>query len=258
MKSEHRHELKTNELAEWLANFPHWFKENLNKILYVSVGIVVFVVITGYLWYTKNVQKAGQMTEFTSVVLAIPQQKIQIINDQMRGRDSSYVLLQSANELELIAQNAKEDGLAALAYIKNAELIRTELHYRPRAISQEEKRQQINKAKKSYAQAIERSAFIPSLRANAQYGLGLCEEELGNFAEAKKIYEDIINAVEFEGTTGAVQAKLRLEEMDNYQQQIAFQPKPTIPEPMVPESTVSNLTIPQLNEDLAEVNSPNQ
>ncbi len=35
MKSEHRHELKTNELAEWIANFPTWAKENA-KVLIAS------------------------------------------------------------------------------------------------------------------------------------------------------------------------------------------------------------------------------
>ncbi|MHC4264936.1 MAG: tetratricopeptide repeat protein [Planctomycetota bacterium] len=257
MKSEHRHELKTNELAEWLINFPHWFKQNLHMIMYLSVGIVVIASIFIYFWYTKNVRTVGQMSEFTNTILTIPQQKMRIINDQIRGSDSSYVLLQSANELELIAKNSKEEGMVALAYIKNAEIIRTELHYRPRAVTQAEIRKQINSAKKSYNQAIERSASIPTLRASAQYGLGLCEEELSNFAEAKKIYEDIINTVEYEGTIGAAQAKLRLKEMDNYQQLLVFQPRPTMVLPQVPEETVFNPIAPQLDIDFSEVNSPN-
>jgi predicted negative regulator of RcsB-dependent stress response len=257
MKSEHRHELKTNELAEWLMNFPNWFKENLNMIVYVSVGILVIASVFGYIWYTRNVQTVEQMSTFTSAVLAIPDQKARIINDQMRGSDSSYVLLQSANELELIANNSREDGMAALAFIKNAEILRTELHYRPRAVTQAEKKRQINNAKKSYNKAIEKSVSIPSLRASAQYGLGLCEEELSNFTGAKKIYEDIVNNVEFEGTTGIAQAKLRLEEVDNYQQRLVFQPKPTAASPLVLEATSSNLTDSELRIDLAEVNSPN-
>jgi tetratricopeptide (TPR) repeat protein len=257
MKSEHRHELKTNELAEWLMNFPNWFKENLNMIIYVSAGILVIVSVFGYIWYTRNVQKVEQMTEFTNAVLAIPDQKARIINDQMRGSDSSYVLLQSANELELIAKNSREDGMAALSFIKNAEILRTELHYRPRAVTQAEKRQQINNAKNSYNKAIEKSSSIPSLRASAQYGLGLCEEELSNFTEARKIYEDIINNTEFEGTTGITQAKLRLKEMDNYQQRLVFKSRPTVVPPLVPEATSSNLTDSGSVIDLSEVNSPN-
>ena len=55
MKSEHRHELKTNELAEWLNNFPQWAKQNYRTIIYVTV--VVVAIIAAYFWknYQKNV-----------------------------------------------------------------------------------------------------------------------------------------------------------------------------------------------------------
>jgi tetratricopeptide (TPR) repeat protein len=258
MKSEHRHELKTNELAEWLANFPNWFKENLNIILYVTAGIIVIAAVGGYYWYVTNIQTAEQRSEFTNMILSVPQQKGRVINDQMRGSETSYVLLQSADGLELIAQSSNEDGLAALAYIKSAEILRSELHYRPRAITQAEKEKQINTAKRNYNQAILRSSSIPSLRSSAQYGLGLCEEELGNYAEAKKIYNEIINNVEFEGTTAVYQAEFRLGEMDNYQERVVFQTRPAIVEPIVPEVIPSNIATPELGIGVTEVNSPNQ
>ena len=43
MKAEHRHELKTNELAQWIANFPNWAKENLRMIIYVSVVLILLI-----------------------------------------------------------------------------------------------------------------------------------------------------------------------------------------------------------------------
>ncbi|MHC4595136.1 MAG: hypothetical protein ACYS19_09345, partial [Planctomycetota bacterium] len=79
--------------------------------------------------------------------------------------------------------------MAALALIKQAEALRTELHYRPGTVSKEDLTAQINQAKAGYADAIERSSFNPSLMAKAKFGLGLCEEELGNFAEAEQIYQ---------------------------------------------------------------------
>ena len=59
MKSEHRHELKTNELAEWLGNFPQWAKENLRMIIYVTVVIVAVAGV--YVWnnYQKNLNYAA-------------------------------------------------------------------------------------------------------------------------------------------------------------------------------------------------------
>ncbi|MHC4842759.1 MAG: tetratricopeptide repeat protein, partial [Planctomycetota bacterium] len=247
MKSQHRHELKTNVLAEWLVNFPHWFKENLNMVIYVAVGLVIIAVVSGYFWYIRNVQVVVQMTEFTNTVLGVDQLKMRVINDQIRGSDSSYVLLDSANQLEMMAQNAREDGMAALGFIKNAELIRTELHYRSRVVDKAAEKRQINNAKKRYSQAIVKSASIPSLKASAQYGLGLCEEELGNFDEARKIYDEITNTEEFEGTTAAYQAKQRLEQMENYLEPVAFQPRPLAPEPIIPEVTTPDIDIPGLD-----------
>jgi len=258
MKSKHRHELKTNELAEWLANLPNWFKENLNLIIYVSVGVVIIAAVAVYFWYTRTVQVAGQMIEFTGLISGVPQQKTRVITDQMRGGDSSYILLQTANQLELMAEQAKKDGAAALGFIKAGELFRTELLYRPRPVNAADRKQQINKAKRNYTRAIERSASIPALRASANYGLGLCEEELGNVDDAKKVYEKIINTEEFEGTTAAYQAKQRLAEMDHYQQRMVFQPQPTVPEPAVPETTTPDFISPELDIDFPPMSSPNE
>ena len=46
MKSDHRHELKTNELADWLTHFPQWAQENRTTL--IGAGVVVVLVIGGY------------------------------------------------------------------------------------------------------------------------------------------------------------------------------------------------------------------
>ena len=53
MKSEHRHELKTNELAEWLVNFPQWTKKNAKTIIYVCV----LTIVVASLYFYKRYQK---------------------------------------------------------------------------------------------------------------------------------------------------------------------------------------------------------
>ena len=55
MKSEHRHELKTNELAEWLSNFPEWLKENSKTIIGITALVVIVVGFYGWRRYDKNV-----------------------------------------------------------------------------------------------------------------------------------------------------------------------------------------------------------
>ena len=82
MKSEHRHELKTNELAEWLGNLPQWTKENLTTIL-VVVAIVV-AAVTFFFWrsYNKNVVQVREHIEFSNLL-----NQLSIIEARIRFSD---------------------------------------------------------------------------------------------------------------------------------------------------------------------------
>ena len=55
MKSEHRHELKTNELAERLAHFPELIKRNTNTI--IGVALIAAGLITWPMFNKMNQQK---------------------------------------------------------------------------------------------------------------------------------------------------------------------------------------------------------
>jgi hypothetical protein len=85
---------------------------------------------------------------------------------------------------------------------------------------------QINQAKVSYTEALERAASNPSLKATAKFGLGLCEEELANFEQARQIYQDIVSSPEFEGTVAKASAKYRLDTMADYKTAVVFKPAP--------------------------------
>lgn len=226
MKAEHRHELKTNELAEWIINFPQWAKENAATIIYVSVFAVVIAGV--YFWkvYEKRIVSDREQIELTNLVSQISQGKAQILQANAQGVDASYTLIQAADDLQKIAQNTKNEQMAALALIKQAETLRIELHYRLGSISEKDITAQVNQAKDCYTKAIEKSSTNPSLMAAAKLGLGLCEEELGNFEQARQIYGEIAENAEFKGTVAAAQAKQRLLTMAGYQEKVVFKPSP--------------------------------
>ncbi len=231
MKSEHRHELKTNELAEWLSNLPQWTKENLTIIIVVLAVVVAASAFYVRYRYRKSAVVEEQL-EFTNLLNQLSASKMQVLSAQAQGRDLSFILLQPANSLGTFAQNAKSNQMAALALIKQAEALRTELHYRPGTVSEQDVTAQINQAKAAYTEAIQtrlRWASNPSLTAAAEFGLGLCEEELGNFEKAQQIYQIIAENPDFEGTVAVTQAKHRLEIMADYKQKVIFKPAPTPP-----------------------------
>ena len=164
MKSDHRHELKTNELAEWLSNLPQWTKENLVSIIIAVVIVAAAGTVYGWWFYSKNVLQAKEQTDFTSLLNQISSGKMQILQGQQaQGRDWSFVLLQPANNLQTFAQNTSNKQMAALALIKRAEALRAELHYGN--VEQQYLTNQTNLAKSSYTEALEKCSSIPSLAA---------------------------------------------------------------------------------------------
>jgi len=222
MKSEHRHELKTNELAEWLQYLPQWAHKNLTTIIYVSA--VACLVAAYSLWYyhQKSTAPAKRHIELTRLIRQLPYNRRQILRAQSEGMDLSYTLIQAADNLQAAAQNVKDPLGAASALIKRADVLRMELHSRPTEVSKEDAAAQIDLAKTAYSQAIEKATSSPSLMAAAKFGLGLCEEEIGNFAQAQQVYHDIATNPAFECTTAAAQAKIRLDSIAQYQQEVVF------------------------------------
>jgi len=247
MKAKHRHELKTNELAEWLANFPQWAKENLRTIIYVSV--VLILVVGAYLWktYEKNVVMVQRRINLTTLIASLSRQKLEILQAQQQERDYSFMLIQVADKLQDGAHVVKNDRMAALALIKRGESLRAELHYRLGAVGKQEATAQIANAKASYAEAATLATGDPSLMAVARFGEGLCEEEIGNFEQAQQIYRAVAENALFEGTIAAVQAAHRLETIADYQQEVVFKPasKQTPTKPLQPEVQLKTPDLPQ-------------
>ena len=232
MKAEHRHELKTNELAEWLANLPKWAEENMRMIIYLTV--IAILVLGTWMWktYQKNVVSVNEKLRFSQLLSEFYQNRRVTLEQQSQGIDLSYTLLQTANRLQDFAETAGKPDMAAMALIKFADAQRMELHYRMGSVDNQTVSSQIAKAKTAYEEAVEKASDNPSLRAIATFGLGLCEEELGNFDKAKEIYQQIVADPAFDATIAADSARHRLKIMDDYKQMVVFKAPEAMPVPV--------------------------
>jgi tetratricopeptide (TPR) repeat protein len=233
MKSEHRHELKTNELADWIAHFPQWAEENRNTLLMVAAIVVVAVVVYFWSYYRKNVVSVGRQTRLTSLLTQVQQKTNDVARAAMQNNDESFALLPIADDLQQFAQGTSDDNAAALALLQRGEALRAELHYRLADISADELDRQIAKARDSYQQALERAKANPTLAASAQFGLGLCEEELRHFDQAAQMYREVAQKPEYAGTVGQAAAAYRLTIMDDFKTPVVFKPAP----PQPPQAT---------------------
>lgn len=261
MKSEHRHELKTNELAEWLSNLPQWGKDNLGTIIIVIAAIGVVAGFFGWKSISKKVQ-SGEHEEFTTMLDSTLGMKAEIVRQQMSSQrsDISYILLNKATDLEVFAGKTENKNIAAMALVKAADSIRSELQYRNVTIEQKDMVERINKAKKDYTEAIAKNPPNKTIKGLAEFGLGLCAEELGDFDEAHKIYNGIIENTEYAGTIILNKAEVRLNTMDDYKQNVVFRSFPAMPIPG--PNDVNNVLDPltelmrDANENVGDANLP--
>jgi len=244
MKSDHRHELKTNELADWIAHFPEWAKANRTSL--IAGAAVVLVALLVYFWsfYRRDVASVRQQTRLTELVTQVPQQMNAVARAAMQNNDQSYTLLPVAKDLQDFAQRASHNDMAALALIQRAAALRAALHYRFADVERAELVDQIGQAQASYQQALDRQPSSPVLRATAKYGLGLCEEELGDFDQARAIYREVAESADYAGTTAQAAAAYRLKTMADYKTEIVFLPAPPPAEPPVPAIQIQPDTAP--------------
>ena len=169
----------------------------------------------------------------------------------------------SAHELKAFAEDSGNKRMAALALIKHAEAVRAELHYRLAGAGTEELARQIGQAQTSYQQALGLAADAPALAAVAQFGLGLCEEGLGNFDQAQQIYQQVAGNPEYAGTAAQRAAAFRVATVDDYRTPVTFkpapQPKPEASAPQIqigPPDTNAPIVIPAPNDTSAAPATP--
>ena len=258
MDAEHRHELKTNELADWLAHLPQFLKRNASTI--IGVVLIIIGLVT---WPMFNrMRAASEQAQAAAVSASIQslQSDLFAVYEASEGENPDPEAQQKATDDLLLnvtalldqADKMKDPDQAALARIKAAQALRTELHMRAGFIDAEELQTRIDQAQKAYEKAKD-TATTPTLRAMAQLGLGLCAEELGQRDAAAAIYKEIIDTPEFAATIFPTQAKQRLDGLEMNLESVVFVPKPAAPAQPGPASPFN---MPLLEADELPVNIP--
>lgn len=263
MDAEHRHELKTNELADWLGHLPQFLKDNANTI--IGVALICIALITWPLFNRMSRQKdMAQQSEMTQSIQMLDQDVYQVVSapddDVLAQTEALNTMLVNADTLIEKAAEADNPNLAALAMIKGAQAIRTQLHL-TKTLDAETLETQIEKARQAYQEAID-TAQTPTLKAMAQLGLGLCSEELGQTAQAAEIYQKIIDNEAYQATPLPVQAQQRLDGLEENAEAFVFaeapQPETTesIATPnMTAESAIEAPAVEEITESADETNA---
>lgn len=238
MDSDHRHELKTNELADLLTHFPQFLKRNANTL--IGLALIIIGLVTWPL--LSKMSREKELAEDTRVSQSI-QMLGQDIGAALQALQNNPEQLNSAlntilaNAEALLDLSAETDNpnLSALASIKAAQAIRTELHLRNNQVSAETVNEQTQKAQEAYEKAAQK-ATQPSLQAMAQFGIGLCAEERGQAEQARDIYNDIVANEAFEPTVFPKMAQLRLDTLEENTESFTFADIPETEDVSTPET----------------------
>lgn len=238
MDSEHRHELKTNELANLISHSGEFIRKNYMQIIGVTL-IILAVGLWGPIKGYRDRAKLQDQAQTAEVLEQLSQSKMAALRNQAQSMTTSNALLVSANALEIEAQKTKNPLLAALALIKRGEALRSDLHFRNSEVEPAEIKSHIEQAKKAYNSAIQKAKGNPgsiTMEAMANFGLGLCAEELGDLEQAKSIYQSIVSNAGYEGTVYPTQAQFRLDSIDDSKGKFVFVSAPAPTEiPLLPE-----------------------
>ena len=221
MDSEHRHELKSNELANILTHFPEFCKKNANVIL--GVTLIIVALITWPMFTKMRQQKEiAQESQVSDAIQQLNQSIGKALGESAGPQSLDAVLV---NAQTLIDNTSKTDNpnLAALAYIKAAQAYRTELHIKKEALSADEIESQVQKAQEAYEKAA-KMGKTPTVKGMAQLGLGLCAEERGQTQQAAEIYQAIIDDESLAATVLPKQAQLRMDGLQENAESFTFAP----------------------------------
>ncbi|RKY08595.1 MAG: hypothetical protein DRP56_03875 [Planctomycetota bacterium] len=231
MDSQHRHELKTNELAEGLSHLPQLLKDNATTI--IGVLLIGAALITWPMFNKMSRQKdRTEQTTTTQSIQMLDRDVYAVLqapaDDPQAQTEAADTLLINADALLSSVSGIDNPNLAAMAQIKAAQAVRTELHLR-KEVDADMLERQIQKAKGAYQKAFE-IAETPTLKAMAQFGLALCWEELGQTDQAAAVYQQIIDNESYQPTVLPAQAQKRLETLADNSEVFNFAAVAVIPE----------------------------
>jgi predicted negative regulator of RcsB-dependent stress response len=248
MDAEHRHELKTNELADFIGHFPEFLKNNAKTIIGVALILAAVIVYI----YGKNIKTDSNtqaQAQATSLVERLNFGKMQTIQSLQKNQASPDSMLVSASSLEIAAGEAKTTQQAALLLIKQGEALRADLHYNTEEVDADIVQNRIDQARAAYEKALTNAKGNATLEGMAKIGLALCAEEIDDYIKAEEIYKSIIADESFAGTIAPKQAQGRLDNMADNKAHYIFVKGPD-PLPVPPTITAPG------PKDIIEITAP--
>ncbi|MCK5271431.1 MAG: hypothetical protein KAJ52_02595 [Sedimentisphaerales bacterium] len=234
MKSEERHKLKSNELADSLKELSEFFNRHSSKLL---AGVIAILVLAAAVLWTQKNEAASQYERISLLQNLIAQsnqlqyraaQQARVQPEEKTTEEFLYNVEPQAGLLAELAQMETGSPVGITALLQQAQNLRSQLLYSDKAMSEQEQLDLNRRTEIIYQRVISECPKQAVVAATARFGLALLAEDRGQWDQAKQIYETITDDKEGQlaGTTLPFHAQKRLNLLDGINQPIVFPEAP--------------------------------
>ena len=234
MKSEERHKLKSNELADSLKELSEFFNRHSSKLL---AGVIAILVLAAAVLWTQKNEAASQYERIYLLQSLIAQsnqlqyraaQQTRVQSEENTTEGFLYNVEPQAGLLAELAQMETGSPVGITALLQQAQNLRSQLLYSDKAMSEQKQLELNRRTEIIYQRVINECPKQAVVAATARFGLALLAENRGQWDQAKQIYETITDDKEGQlaGTTLPLHAQKRLDLLDGINQPIVFPEAP--------------------------------
>jgi len=171
MKSERRHELHQNDLAQWLGKVADWAKKHINQLTAVVLGVAVIFV--AWVWISRHLSSRQD-------------EVYENYRDALMQSDSTS---DQISRLEKVADQDRNKFLAAAANLNLGDLYAVQVTIGSGKVDSDQNKESLAKATAYYKTVIDKYSDQKPMVAMAYVGLGTLAEDAAKWDEAKAMYE---------------------------------------------------------------------
>lgn len=237
MKSERRHELETNQLAQAVSHLPELMRLYGSRILLALVLIVLVVAFIAMRVYSSRTAaaEAANALGFARERLTLLQGFRPLAMEDPEARQATYrqYVKEISDALELVVQNVDDPALLADALVARGDLNWTMAVYpelpeattRPSLTLQEDREGPLATAKQAYEDVLRHYPDNTMAVLSARFGLAAIAENAGDWSTAQEHYQAIVDNTNF-NETFRKQAQERLDSLDEIRQPVFIVERP--------------------------------
>jgi len=208
MKTTRRQQLRTNELAQSLAELMEFFRRNSTAVLAGSAGVIL-VLVLGVYWYVARVSARYQGWD-------------DFYGSQLVAEGSPDARLSA---FRAVAGKYKDPVLVALSWLKLGDACVQEAVSGTR--SGEEVMRLHSEAANAYLTILNHYPDQTLAVAGAHFGLAFLEENQHRWEEARKHYQAVADDPRFAHMPHKTEALEAIKRLETLRQPVVFSPPPS-------------------------------